>query len=98
MDILCAQAVLVTVLEEALARIDHEDAGACMGAFLVDDNDAGRDAGAIEEVRGQADDSLDKTALNQVTADLRLLFAPQQYAVGQDDRSLALALERRDEV
>jgi len=30
-----------------------------VGVLLVDDDDAGGDAGAVEEVRGQADDALE---------------------------------------
>ena len=36
-DVLRAQAVLVAVLEETLARVDHEDAGTGVGVLLVDD-------------------------------------------------------------
>src|SRR5439155_8741816 len=68
-EVLAAQAVLVAVLHETLAGIDHEDAGASVGVFLVDDNDAGGNAGAVEQVGGQADDTLDKPAPYQVLAD-----------------------------
>ena len=53
-NVLRAQAVLVSVLEEALARVDHEDAAAGVGVLLVEDQDAGGNAGAVEEVGGQA--------------------------------------------
>ena len=59
MDVLGAQPVLVAVLHEALAGVDHEDAGAGVGILLVDNDDAGGDARAVEEVGGQADDALD---------------------------------------
>ena len=58
-DVLRAQAVLVAVLDEALAGIDHEDALAAGGVFLVQHDDAGGDAGAVEQVGRQADDALD---------------------------------------
>ena len=50
MNIPGAQAVLGTVLHKACAGIDHKDTLAGVGAFLVENYDAGRDAGAIEEV------------------------------------------------
>ena len=59
MDVLGAQAVLVAILAEAPTGVDHEDAAAGVGVLLVDDQDAGGDAGAVEEIRGQADDALD---------------------------------------
>jgi hypothetical protein len=58
-DVLLAQAVLVAVLEEALAGVDHEHALAADRIFLVEHQDAGRYAGAVEEVGGQADDALE---------------------------------------
>ena len=36
------------------------------GVLLVEHDDAGRDAGAVEEVRRQADDALDVAALEQL--------------------------------
>ncbi len=98
MDVLAAQAVLVAVLEEALARVDHEDAGAGVGVLLVDHHDAGRDAGAVEEVGRQADDALDQAALDEVPAYVGFPVAAEQHAVRQDDRALAGALERGNEV
>ncbi len=61
-DVLVAQAVLVAVLDEALGGVDHEDALAGGGVLLVEHDDAGGDAGAVEEVGRQADDALDVAA------------------------------------
>ena len=44
------------------------------GVFLVEHDDAGRDAGAVEEVGGQADDALDVAPADDVLAD----FAPRR--------------------
>ena len=49
-DVLGAQAILVAVLEKALARVNHEDAGAGLGIFLIKDQDTGGDASAVEQV------------------------------------------------
>jgi hypothetical protein len=43
-----------------------------LGASLVDNQDAGRDAGAVEKVGRQADDGLDEPAPNEALADLGL--------------------------
>ena len=51
-DVLRAQAVLRTVLHEAAAGIDHEDALAGLGVLLIDDHDASRDTDAAEKVLG----------------------------------------------
>ena len=83
---------LVTVLHEALGRIDHEDTGAAGGVLLVEHHDAGRDAGAVEEVGRQADDALDIAALQQCLTDGRLGMATEQDAVRHDDCRLAGAL------
>ena len=69
-----------------------------MGVFLVEDQDAGGDAGAVEQVGRQADDTLDESTEDEVLADVRFPVAPEQYAVRQYDRALAPAIERRNEV
>ena len=61
-DVALAQTVLVAVLHEALAGVNHEDAAASARVFLVHDDDAGRYAGAVEQVRRQPDDALDEAA------------------------------------
>ena len=97
-DVLGAQAVLGAVLHEAAAGVDHEDALAGVGVLLVDDDDAGGDAGAVEEVGGQADDALDVALADEVAADVGLGVAAEQHAVRQDARAFAGALERADDV
>ena len=98
MDVLGAQAVLVAVLDEALGGVDHEDALAGVGVFLVQHEDAGGDAGAVEEVGRQADDALDVAAPDDLPADGGLGAAPEQHAVRENDRALARALEAGEDV
>ena len=98
MDVLGAQAVLGAVLHEAAAGVDHEDALAGVGVLLVDDDDAGGDAGAVEQVGGQADDALDVALADEGAADVGLGVAAEQHAVRQDARAFAGALERADDV
>ena len=57
-DVLLAQAILVAVLDEALGGVDHEHAFAGGGILLIEHQDAGGDASAVEEVGRQADDAL----------------------------------------
>ena len=72
-----------------LAGVDHEDAFAGVSVLLVDDDDAGGDAGAIEEVGGQADDALDVSLADKSAADVGLGVAPEEYPVRQNARALA---------
>ena len=93
-----AQAVHVAVFHEAFAGVDHEDAAAGGGVLFVKDDDAGRDAGAVEQVGRQADDALDIAPANDVLAYLGLDVAAKEHAVGQDDRTFAGALHRFQDV
>ena len=97
-DVLLAQAVLVAVLDEALGGVDHEDALAGGGVFLVEHHDAGGDAGAVEEVGGQADDALEVAGADELLADDGLGIAAEEDAVRQDAGGFARALHRADDV
>jgi len=66
--------------------------------LLVDDDDAGRDARAVEQVRRQPDDALDEPAPDKVAADVGLPVAAEQHAMRQDDRALARRLQGLDQV
>ena len=93
-----AQAVLGTVLHEPAAGVDHEDAFSGLGIPLVDDDDAGGDARAIEQVGGQADDALDVALADQRAADVGFGIAAEEHAMRQDARAFAGALERAHDV
>ena len=97
-DVLGAQAVLGAVLHEAGAGVDHEDALAGVGVLLVDDDDAGGDAGAVKQVGGQADDALDVALADEIAANVGLGIAAKQNAVRQNAGAFAGALERADDV
>lgn len=97
-DVLGTQAILGTILHEATTRVDHEDALAGMGVFLVDHDDAGGNAGAVEQVCGQADQLGDIALADQIAADVGLGVTPEQHAVRQDARAFARALQRADDV
>ena len=97
-DVLLAQAVLVAVLDEPLGGVDHEHALAGGGVLLVEHHDAGGDAGAVEEVGGQADDALEIAGANELLADRGLGIAAEENAMGQDAGGFARALHRADDV
>ncbi len=80
-DVLRTQTVLVAVLDEALGGINHEDALAGVGVFLVEHDDAGRDAGAIEEVGRQTDDALDGCPIRQFASG-----SPPRHCLGIERR------------
>ena len=97
-NVLLTQPVLGAVFHVAAAGVHHEDAFACMRVFFVDDDDAGRDAGAIEQIGRQADDAFDVTVADQVLANVGLGIATEQHTVRQDARGFAGAFERADDV
>ena len=97
-NVLLAQAVLGAALPESLGGVDHEDALAAGGVSLVEHHDAGGDAGAIEEVGGQADDALEIAGADELPADRGLRIATEEDAVGQDAGGFARALHRADDV
>jgi len=81
-NVLSAQAVLVAVLDEALRRIDHEDALASGGVLFVQHDDARGNARAVEQVGGKPDDPFDVPPSHDVFADVGLRTTTEQHAVG----------------
>jgi hypothetical protein len=55
-------------------------------------------AGAVEEIRGQADGALDDAALDEISADDALGVAAKENAVREDARTFLGALERAENV
>jgi len=97
-NVLAAQAILRTILLEAGARVDHEDAVALCRVVLVDDDDTRGNARSVEEVRGQSDDPLDVALADEVAADVGFGVAAEERAVGQDAGAFARALQRPDDM
>jgi len=64
-----------------------------MGILLVDDDDAGGDAGAEEEVGRQADNAQDIALANEGAADVGLCMATEQDAMRQNAGPLPGAFE-----
>ncbi len=97
-DVLGAEAVLWAVFDERLGGINHKDALAGVGIFLVEHDDAGRDTRAVKEIRRQADDALDVTAPDDLAPDVGLGITAKEHAVRQNNRAFAVALERGEDV
>ena len=93
-----AQAVLGPLFHESSTGVDHEYAFAGMGILLVDDDDAGWNACAVEEVWRQADDPLDVPAPDEFATYIGLCVATEQHAVRQNAGTLAGTFERADYV
>src|SRR6266516_224721 len=91
--VLVAQTVLVAILYKALAGIYHEDACATRGVFLIDDDDTGGIAGAVEQVGGQTNDALDVPFADDVRADVGLGITTEEYAMRQNYRAFPGAFE-----
>ena len=89
--------LLPSLMKPLEASIMKMPLRAC-GVLLVEHDDAGGNAGAVEEVRRQADDALDVAAPDDLAADVGLGAAAEQHAVRQDDRALAGALEAGEDV
>ena len=79
---------LLPSLRKPLRGVDHEDALAGVGVVLVQHDDAGGDAGAVKQVRRQADDALDVARADDLAADGGLGPAAEEDAVRQDTAPL----------
>ena len=66
-----------------------------MGVLLVDDDDAGGNAGAVKQIGRQADHALDVALAQEIAANIGLGVAAKQNAMRQNAGALARALERR---
>ena len=97
MDILAPESVLRSIFHEATGRIDHEDPSSRLGVLLIEDNDAGGDGCAVEQIGGQSDDGLDEAALDERFPNSRF-GAPEEHSVRKDHCGLAGALERLEHV
>ncbi|MPM47723.1 hypothetical protein SDC9_94437 [bioreactor metagenome] len=94
LNVLFAQTVLASVLFIAAAGVNHKDAGSAFGVFLINDDDAGRDASTIEEVGGQAYDTLNPLLFKNLLADGFLGIASEQNAVWHNDTCFAGQTQR----
>ena len=99
LDVAVAQAVLVAALLELPGSVDEQHLALARRRLVpVEHQDGRRDAGAVEEVRGKADDRLEQVLPQQPLADLPLHGATEQHAVGYDDAEPARGVQHRHHV
>jgi hypothetical protein len=94
-DVLILAGAVLTV------GVDEEDVALTVAALavrLAQDQDAARDAGAVEEIRAEADDRLDAVVLQQFPADVAFLATPEQHAVRHDSGGDAVVFQHGDHV
>ncbi len=84
------QTVLVAVLYEITARVNHDDAVALVGVLLVDNNNAGWNARAVEKVYGQTDDTFDKATVDEWLAYSSFGVSAEEYVCGRITAALPL--------
>jgi len=81
MDVLSTKPILVPVLQESFAGINHENAFANVCILFVQNDDASRDTSSVKEIGGKTDDSFDEATPNQVLANIRFCIPSKQNSV-----------------
>lgn len=84
--ILLKMLILIDFIRRWTKPIQSTVTPEALRVFLVDDDTASGDAGAIDEDCGQTDDDLDINHADQTAADIGLDIARKQRAVWQDNR------------
>ncbi len=97
-DVLGAEEVLRLALAVFAVGIDEKDLFPVGSAFLVHHEDAGGNAGAVEQPGRQADDGLQPAALDEVLPRLLFLAAPEEHAMGHDGGHFPVGLQHGDHV
>ena len=98
MNVLLTQPVFVAVFDKALGGVDHKDALSGGRVFFVQHQNTSRDAGAVEQVGGQANNSFEETRFNQFLADDRFGIAAKQDAVRKDACAFAFLFHAANDV
>jgi CRISPR/Cas system-associated endonuclease Cas1 len=89
-DVFRAQMVLRLAFAVFAVGVDEQHVVAGGRACLVEHQNAGRNAGAVEQVAGQADHGFQVAAVDEVFARLALFAAAEQHAVGHDGGQAAI--------
>ena len=97
-DVFRPQVVLRLAFAVFAVGIDEQHMIALLGAVFVQDQNAGRNAGAVEQVAGQADDGFKVTSVNKILARLALFTAAEQHAVRHHGGHAAMAFEHGQHV
>ena len=93
LNVLLAEAVLVAVLLVTLTGINEKNSFTAVGVFLVNEDDAGRDARTVEKIGRQAHDTLDVVFFQNLNTDRFLRISTEQHTVRHDDARLAVGIE-----
>ena len=84
LDVLGAELVLIAHLFKALTGVDEDDVVGIL-SLLFQHQNAGGDAGAVEDVGREADDGIEVIAIfDEVAADVPLGTATEEHAVRKD--------------
>src|SRR5436305_1118307 len=92
MDVLFTQTILVTVFDECLACIYHENFVTTLRFFFVKHNDASRNSSPIKKIRGQSNYSFDVTTLKNIFSDCPLSTSTKQNAMRKNNCSSSCTL------
>ena len=84
LDLLITQNVLVFAGLEVAAGVDKQDV--FIGLGFAENQDRGRDAGAIEQLFRQTDNCIQQIFFNQLLANLAFAGATEEHAVRHDHR------------
>ena len=95
-DVLLAELILAFAFVEVLGGVDEKHVVGLLALF--EHENADRDAGGVEEVRGQADDGVDVAVVEQFGANAFFGTATEEDAVGQDDGHHAFVFEEVEAV
>ena len=93
LDVLGAQHILLFTLGVVLIGVDNEHLVLqVVGLALVEHHHAGRNAGAVKQLRRQADDAFQHVGPQHSLPDFLFLTAPEQHSVRHHHHHLAAAL------
>ena len=98
MNVLGTQEVLRLALAILAVGIDEEHVLSLGGVLFVDDQNAGRNASAVEQPGRQTDDGLQPAALDEVLARLLFLATAEEHTMGHDGGHFPFRLQHGDHV
>ena len=97
-DVLRPEEVLRLAFAKLAVGIDEEDVLPLRRALLIEDQNARRDAGAVEKPRRQPDDCLQPAVPDEMPARLLFLSAAEEHAVRHDRGHFSVRLRHREHV
>ena len=92
-NITLAQTVLVAVLYVSTAGINHKDALSVCSTLFVNHENTSSNAGAVEQVCREADDTLDPVLLDNCLSDGGLGISSEQNTMRKDNGSFTVCLQ-----